>query len=250
MVHRVHIAAGAAATFMFGIGAAGAADYIPEQPIIIEQPVIEYSPPPYYSRFDCGVAFNGDADLRVSSPELHFVEKNGGHVKTGDAWTCDMGIGHWVTQNVRVDATIEYRSAFDVEGVADPDVIDSLSQDTNVQSFVGLFNAYWDIANYNGVTPYIGGGIGFAHNQIDDIFIAESGFVTQGGETTEFAWALMAGLAFDISPDLILDVGYRYIDLGDVKSGIVGSDGGTTSPVLVRDMDAHEIRIGFRYEFY
>ena len=253
MPYRVQTATLAAAAFLTGLAGVEAADYIPEPPML-EQPVIEYAPTPYYSRVDCAAAFNDDANLRVSDPELHFIEKNGGRVETDDSWSCAVGIGHYVHQNVRVDATLEYRGEFAVEGFADPAVPNSLNQRTAVDSVVTLFNAYYDFGDHHGWTPYVGAGIGFAYNTIDDAFVSDSGFVTEGGSSTEFAWALMAGASTPISPDLLVDVGYRYINFGDVSSGITGRniDGtsNVTSPVLVRDMDAHEIRAGFRYNFY
>jgi opacity protein-like surface antigen len=254
MPDRVHTATLAtAAAFLAGIAGAEAADYIPE-PAMLEQPVVEYAPTPYYSRVDCAAAFNDDANLRVSDPELHFIEKNGGHIETDDSWSCDVGLGLYVHQNVRLDTTLEYRGEFAVEGFADPDVVASLNQRTAVNSFVTLFNAYYDFGDHWGWTPYVGGGIGFAYNTIDDAFVSDSGFVTVGGNSVDFAWALMAGASTPVSPDLLFDIGYRYVNFGDVSSGITGRNiDGTesfTSPVLVRDMDAHEVRAGFRYNYY
>jgi opacity protein-like surface antigen len=252
MANRVYFATVAAAAILTGVTGARAADYIPEPPM--QPPVVEYAPTPYYSRVDCAVAFNGDADLRVSRPELHFVQKNGGRVETDDGWSCDFGVGHYVGQHVRVDATVEYRSEFKVEGFADFAVPNSLNQRTDIESIVTLFNAYWDFGDHFGWTPYVGAGIGFAHNEMDDAFVSDSGFRTQGDDKWDFAWALMAGASAPVAEDVLFDIGYRYINFGTASTSTTGLNiGGATNtvpPVRVVDMDAHEIRLGFRYNFY
>ena len=259
MAYRVHFATFTAAAIVTGAVGANAADYIPEP--VMEQPVIEYAPTPYYSRVDCAVAFNEESNLRVGDPEVHFVTKNGGRVETDTSWVCGVGFGHYIGEHLRVDATLEYRGEFDVHGIQDPlhtpvPVPEGLNdQLTSVDSIVTLFNAYWDFGEHYGFTPYVGAGIGFAHNEMEDA-VTEDGYITHGGENWDFAWALMAGATAPISPDLLFDIGYRYVNFGDVTSSTTGYDPsipgpvGYTTPVKVADMDAHEIRLGFRYNFY
>jgi opacity protein-like surface antigen len=228
---------------------AKAADVVIEEPVY-QEPVVEYHAPPYYTRFDCGFAIMDTPEIIVGDPRRHFIEKNGGRIDINDSWSCDIGFGHYFMEHARFDVTLGYRGNFEVYGIADPAVPTSLSQKTDIQSFVTLFNLYWDIATYYGITPYVGAGIGFAYNMIDDVRVTESGFETEGGDSTSFAWALMAGLAYPISPDLLIDANYRYINFGGVASGIQGSDGSIVPVVEVNDMAAHEIRIGVRYSFY
>ncbi len=60
----------------------------------------------------------------------------------------------------------------------------------------------------------------------------------------QFAWALMAGVSYAITPELALDLGYRYINLGTIN-GIQDATGNSYTKVI----DAHEARIGLRYLF-
>ena len=119
---------------------------------------------------------------------------------------------------------------------------------------MNLYNAYWDLDDHWGWTPYLGAGIGVAHNDIDDIYSTTTDFTTYGGSSWSFAWALMAGASTMISPDVLFDINYRYINFGDVRSATEGidTDGNVvaTTPIAVRNMDAHEVRLGFRYNFY
>lgn len=250
MAHPFRIAVAAAAiAVVAGGGEALAADVLIEEPVY--QPVIEYSPRPYYARFDCAYAFMEEPNLFEGNPVEHFIEKNGGYVKFSDGWSCDVGLGHRLSANHRFDVTVEYRGPIDIEGVPDYSVVPTgHGQATNVDSFVTMFNAYWDITKWGGITPYVGAGLGFAYNDMDDVLLPETGFRTDGGGNFDLAWALMAGVAFDVSQDLVVDAGYRYINFGDALSGTLGSDGSIVPRIRARDLDAHEVRVGFRYDFY
>ncbi len=54
----------------------------------------------------------------------------------------------------------------------------------------------------------------------------------------------MAGVSYAITPELALDVGYRYINLGTI-SGVQDATGNTYTKVV----DAQEVRLGLRYLF-
>ena len=60
---------------------------------------------------------------------------------------------------------------------------------------------------------------------------------------------LMAGVAYQISPRAILDVGYRYIDLGTVSSERNDTAGNVNPRVTMDDIAAHEVKVGLRYHF-
>ena len=54
----------------------------------------------------------------------------------------------------------------------------------------------------------------------------------------------MAGIAFPISHNMMVDVGYRYLNVGDVSTG------GSASPAMtIKNVAAHEVRVGVRWSF-
>ena len=87
----------------------------------------------------------------------------------------------------------------------------------------------------NGVVPYVGAGIGFAHHMGD---VRAMSTHAAGGDNRLFAWALMAGFGYQLTERAILDIGYRYIDLGSVRSGMTrccpGSRSTTCRPTRSR----------------
>lgn len=69
-----------------------------------------------------------------------------------------------------------------------------------------LFNSYFDFSNESPWTPYIGLGIGLASVAVEGLNI--SGF--QDDSSAVFAYQFSAGIGFDISENVVLDLSYRY----------------------------------------
>lgn len=220
----------------------------------MERPVSGYDDygyddePPFYTRVGCAFAFNEEPDLKEGDPLMHYTAVNGGYVTNDDGWSCDLGFGHRFSESSRADVTLEYRGPYDIDGVPDASVPGSHIQSTSVQSVVTLFNGYWDIERYGSMVPYLGAGIGFAYNNMDRVYQNGTSF-TEGGSNFDFAWALMAGASIDVSEDVVLDLGYRYVNFGDAVSG-TGASGNTVPRVRADDLGAHELRVGVRYAFY
>lgn len=94
-----------------------------------------------------------------------------------------------------------------------------------VNAFLHPLNEYYNAFNI-GFTPFIGAGIGYALNQVNNFYTV--GTTTVGGtalgstdsigkpvSTNSFAWQASAGLNIKPQIDhLSLDVGYRYFDGG------------------------------------
>jgi opacity protein-like surface antigen len=59
----------------------------------------------------------------------------------------------------------------------------------------------------------------------------------------------MAGVGYQISDKAILDVGYRYIDMGKISSQRSDTAGFVNPAVKIDDIAAHEVKIGLRYHF-
>jgi opacity protein-like surface antigen len=118
-----------------------------------------------------------------------------------------------------------------------------------------MANLYWDFINPTSFTPYVGVGLGLALLHIDtkgDSYIEygpvadkrrESDSIMYGGG--QFAWSLATGVAYTLTNDIALELGYRYI------SGTAGSV--TSGWIDEFDLDSsikiHDVLLGFRYTF-
>ncbi len=121
-----------------------------------------------------------------------------------------------------------------------------------IRTTTAMVNAYKDFGNFGGFMPYVGAGVGVAYNQVGEIYFTGNRNLTnriEGASKVSLAWSLMAGIGWQVSDRAILDFGYRYIDMGNARSGRVDSAGFVNPAVRIDDLAAHEFKIGLRYHF-
>ena len=123
-----------------------------------------------------------------------------------------------------------------------------------------MANGYVDVGTWHGITPFVGAGVGLANIEISGF--SDTGIGVGGDPSSayaedhdewNFAWALHAGVGFEITDALTLELAYRYLDLGDAESGdIIASDGTNTidNPLEFNDITSHDVKLGVRYTFW
>ncbi len=196
----------------------------------------------------------------------------------GDSAFVGAGVGYQFNNWFRVDATGEYRTAQQFHTIESYDAgaqygvpgqfYNHDDYNGQVQSSVFLVNAYADLGTWYHLTPFIGGGVGATYNHVSyvtdrnsgvDVTASDGSFyggVGSGGygfakSTGKFglAYAAMAGVAYDINQNLKLELGYRYLNLGEAKSGVIGCNGSCTHERQTYDLASHDIRLGMRWMF-
>lgn len=173
------------------------------------------------------------------------------------------GIGYRIFPWLRVDATIDQRGGSDFRAFSSRStfVTGYNIEAGKIDVLTGLVNVYADLGTWYGFTPYVGAGIGFADKSFRRNYTQTTCLIPacDGGpgagpreavaranhSLTSFAWALTAGLSYDIGAGFTLDAAYRYVDLGRAKSGLDAYGYGTR----VKDLAANEFRVGLRYNF-
>ncbi|MGE5536371.1 MAG: outer membrane protein [Acidobacteriota bacterium] len=177
-----------------------------------------------------------------------------------------VGVGYYVNNWLRFDVTGEYRGktnfhGFDIGvnggvGVADDRYTASKSE------WTFLFNGYVDLGTWYRITPFIGAGIGASRNTISNFgdisacantcAIGGSDAFAGSASKWNFAWALYAGLGYQLSPDVALELAYRYIDLGNARTGdLIAFDGtnNLNNPMEFHHLTSQDIRLGLRVNF-
>jgi opacity protein-like surface antigen len=164
------------------------------------------------------------------------------------------GVGIRRSDRFRFDATGEYRGKATFHGLDRDNTFSTSNDYSGVKSeWLFLANAYMDMGTHRGFTPYVGAGIGAAEVTLDnftDTNEATAGFHwAEKNSEWNLAWALHAGFAYDISPDLTFDMGYRFTYLGDGKTGKFRTyDSSTISgPLTLEDLTSHDVHIGLRW---
>jgi opacity protein-like surface antigen len=179
----------------------------------------------------------------------------------GDTGVVGFGFGHKWNEFFRTDVTLDYEWPGEFEGrlicpspcTGDPDPEYSIER-ADITAYTGLINFYFDLplggeGAFGGFTPYIGAGLGTSYLVTDNVnFTNPNG--TEGkwpGEGTwNFAWAAMVGGSWALNKNWLIDLNWRYVDLGNAKSGSTGPAFGNQK-IHYNNISANEIRLGFRY---
>ncbi len=213
-----------------------AADLLPPAPAL-EPATPEFNG--WYLRGDVGLATNASTiDLENTPNPLAtglysasaYQSFNNTTLSSSELF--DVGVGYQFNAWLRGDVTLEYRNGGQFQSLytlADPATNTQYAEfyRANTSAVIGLVNVYADIGTWYGITPFVGGGIGFADKSLygmtDQGQVYPGGYPSGGyfsnGYSSSFAWALMAGLDFNITQNLKLEVGYRYLNYGSITSG-------------------------------
>lgn len=181
-------------------------------------------------------ATNASADwFGVDAPAYAVVEGgySFGEKSNGDAGILGLGMGYQFDKYLRADIIADYRGWGDIK------FKDDAHRKTDVWSVPVLANAYVTYPFADGIGIYGMGGIGMAFNKTD------STSETKGKRKSNFAWNVGAGVEYKLTPCLIMDLGYRYSDLGQARVQYREGFTGKTKA----DMRSHDVKLGLRYYF-
>jgi len=101
-----------------------------------------------------------------------------------------------------------------------------------------MANGYYDFKTSGKIKPYVMAGLGIAHINADD----NPGVTTPWLDETYFAWQLGAGVGYEVSSNVTIDVGYRYLK----PEGI---DCPNPDYLTGVSWESHNILAGIRYKF-
>lgn len=219
----------------------------------------------FYVRVDGGYAWHGTPEIFNASNTLLDDASIGGAGLVGG------GVGMYFGPRWRADLTYDHMFGAKVRGTAGPNItgggVPNIEAEGKLTRDLFLANMYYDFDFGGRVTPYIGGGVGFAHHNFTDGILWDSAGTTGtvgSHSSTVFAAALMAGASVAITGGhsnccastkdvvvssnrgLMLDVGYRFVYEGEAKTGDTVWAGQKLDP-KIDDIISHELRVGLRY---
>ncbi len=232
----------------------------------------------WYLRGDFGVAQTTPTTLNGVSLSNSFPNN----------WTIGGGGGYKFNNWFRADATVEYESLYSRNSVRsdlaracrtglfqpdptnNPGIVDSTYAlcsplvHNRTEAMLVLGNAYVDLGNWWGFTPYVGAGVGvnalyqrasmnwYMNNGVsyagvtytdprNNAVYMENWDSKYSGTYLRLAYAFMGGVSYDIDEHWKVDVGYRWANMGK----IYGVDG-YNNPVS-KNLISQQVRMGFRY---
>lgn len=211
-----------------------------------------------YIRVEAGTAFHQNVTFTDTNPGAANCDLCTAQFPSTIAQSFDVGgaLGYRIGPFFRTDLSIDYIASTKISGYSTATIPSTGSAD--VKSVAGLINGYIDLpaANvFGSIQPYLDAGIGIAWNDLgttSGTSGAVGPFTLAGSSHTNFAWAIGAGVGYPLTTHMTLDIAYRFLDLGQLRTDTSLSFGGMTIPVTpskTGDSDAHQVTIGLRYDF-
>ncbi|GLU28691.1 MULTISPECIES: outer membrane protein [Brucella] len=236
--------------------AAFAADYIEPVPEVVVAPPAVGG---WYLRGDIGYSWNRFKRADYATIDDCATCGSGGptfgsntlHGDLKGSFLIGGGVGYQVTDYFRTDVTLDYmtRSKFNGNtfGANCGGDIDCASDERGHYSALSLLaNAYVDLGNFGGVTPYVGAGIGGTRVKWADLNDVRYGNMQEGASDWRFTYALMAGASVDLTQSLKLDAGYRF---RHINGGKMFEGNQWVGDGYDKGMNIHDVRVGLRYMF-
>jgi opacity protein-like surface antigen len=262
------------------VGSAVAAD------MAMRGPQTYYAPPPppveefggWYLRGDIGFSNQKVKEIRSTNEALYApvtsLNQTSG-VDTGGIY--QVGVGYQFNSWLRGDVTGQYRGNANIHG---QDLFRANAVGTNVYNYAGvdvynasksewvvMANAYVDLGTWWCVTPFIGAGVGAARVTISNftdagqIALSQNQFGAYGpgsqasvataesGSKWNLAWALHTGLAYKVSPNMTMELGYSYMNLGSGTTGNAARFDSVTAgnKFVFKDITSHDLKLGVRW---
>lgn len=235
---------------VLSVSAAQAADIIDYPPIIETPEVIPLDVVGgWYLRGDIGYKFYRDPDVSLN-PHVGSVTDT----SMDDTGLVGVGIGYQFNDYLRADLTSDYEFKSGFKGtfhcVTNCGGFVSAEAETDIDAWTTMVNVYADLGTYHGITPYVGAGIGATYLRTSTVTSPGVGDIGEGDSEWNFAWALTAGASYALTEQLSLDLNYRYLNLGEAKTGDTFTACGCVTKAETDKLQAHEIRLGLRYAFY
>ena len=112
-----------------------------------------------------------------------------------------------------------------------PGAFEGTSREAYLEAQSYLVNGYFDLMPNYIISPYISGGLGYTDLQLTT---KSTGAKARSWDKNTFTWTLGGGLSIRLNKCLNFDLGYRYIDMGDIEEA---------------EVNAHEYYAGLRYTF-
>lgn len=139
----------------------------------------------------------------------------------------ELGIGRAVAPALRLEAVLQLRPSFSFKGQAN--FVQTTARQTvsaELSSLSGMMAAYVDLSRaglgkFGPFSPFVGGGAGVSRIEIGEtrMEFPRTATIVPGGQRIGIAGMLTAGVGMALTEAVMVDVAYRYTNLGAAETG-------------------------------
>lgn len=177
----------------------------------------------YFVSASVGMAIRGEADVTHSDITKARFDK-------GVSW--GVGLGYDFGTPFKVEAEIVHQENDFSTGTIAPTILpgfpNGVSGGFNLTGesryTAGLLNGYYDFLNFDPFTLFLTAGVGFAKMKVDQLNISGMGTPNLSAEDVIYIGHIGAGMAYDISEKIKIDIKYRYLVGKDPEYTFVKSE--------------------------
>lgn len=154
----------------------------------------------YYAKVNLGWAIspNNKVDIYEDGKTDTFKTRGSGSFVNGA-----LGLGYKLNKNLRSDVEL-----YMDDGIQGRKRYQHSLVNYKVKTRAVFFNGYYDYSNITSLTPFIMAGVGHATNHLDISTCHRSYKKSMNG----IAWQVGAGIAYDVSNNISLELGYKFIN--------------------------------------
>ncbi len=257
------------------VSSAVAADLPPIYDTPLYQSVPEVQPVEigsgWYLRGDVGYGFKSKTDSDWSIQRSDGVTTNAFDQGTyrdldvGSDVQFAIGAGYRFTDYLRGDVTASRWTADAALAAGASTLAGVDNRGADMTGYELMANAYADLGTFVGFTPYLGAGAGATKLKVSETSCSLNGgacdlggtyrYASTDSDDWRFTYSLMAGLAYDLSTNLKLDVGYKFTDVAGASYPSSTATNRLTGEEYRRQQtddgfQRHAVTVGLRYSLW
>ncbi len=179
-----------------------------------------------FQKRDSDIGFKPDANTVVSSivdRDLSFEQ--------GYGFSIAYGFQSHFNLNTELELSGRWSSLDQLNSPAG-----QFSTQGDLQSFTFMLNIPWQFRNRTSWTPYVGAGVGMAWQKGEISALPDGSAVASTGEELTFAYQILAGVGYALTPQWELILGYRFFGTIDAQLG-----------TLQLENRSHNVEVGVRW---
>ena len=204
----------------------------------------------WYVQLDAGAAFLSDSTSTATDGagnsitfDTEFDTGFGVHAALGHSW-----------DPYRLEAEVSYRrndfDTFDITnvtaaGIGSFNTAIKLDGDGDVSALGLMVNGWYDVNTGSPWRPFVGGGLGLARISVNDASATVLGVSVLLADDDDwvFAYQAGAGVGYEVNPNTVISLGYRFFATADPDFTTVDGD------PFDAEYQSHNIEIGVRFFF-
>lgn len=158
--------------------------------------------------------------------------------------------------NINARAELEYtykdKDTFnpDISRIQFGDESESINEESpflkELRSQSLMLNGYYDFKNASKFTPYVSAGVGVTRIK-NTTQLFDSTDQNLSDTDNSFTWAAGLGVAYKVTENVALDLGYRYVDAGEFEFNKTVDE--SVKFKTTADLVSHDYSLGIRYNF-